>query len=128
MTVGRNGRVRVHWNLHRGGYSVTVKGRVTAKVGRVCLRDVRFVVSDALLAYMRGLGKRKVVAWCEGVPCEDCTAHASSGAPVVTFNPWKGDRFTDRATGAVVEAADHVHLETGTRSDGTPGPIATVVG
>jgi len=120
-------RVRVHWNLHRGGYSVTVKGRVVATPSRVCLRAVRFVVSDASLARMRRLGRRKVVAWCEGVICEGCEAHAAG--EVVTFNPWRSDRFHVAGdVGRVVEAADHVHLDSGTRSDGTPGPVSRVVG
>jgi|SRR5215475_8121477 len=117
------GRVRVHWNLHRGGYSVTVGGKVVAKPDAVCLRDVRFVVSDAGLARMRRLGRRKVVAWADGVVCG---CHDATGDGVhVTFNPWKGDRFTVRETGRTIETAGHVTFTcTGTGKARVPVTLA----
>jgi hypothetical protein len=119
-------RVRVHWNLHRGGYSVTVRGKVTATPDAVCLRNVRFVVSDAGLARMRRLGRRKVVAWAEGELCA-CAPGATHDGPTVTFNPWRGDRFTVRETGAVIEGATHVAMTSGVGADGKAFPLATVL-
>jgi hypothetical protein len=109
-------RVRVHWNLHRGGYSVTVKGRVVATPASVCLTDVRFVVSDASLARMRRLGRRKVVAWAEGTVC-DCArcpcSDPGTATPVrVSFNPWKADRFYQSGTGRTIETATHATFRT----------------
>jgi len=118
-------RVRVHWNLHRGGYSVTVKGRVVDTPAAVCLRNVRFVVSDAGLARIRKLGRRKVVAWAEGELCSPVEAPA--GAPTVTFNPWKGDRFVIRETGAPIDQASCVRFSSGTKPDGSTFPLAEVV-
>lgn len=104
-------RVRVHWNIQKGGYSLSVPSdiRVVGRMESCCLKEVTFVVSEKQLARMRGLGKRKVVAWAEGTLCECGKEH---GTTEVTFNPWKGDRFTDRTTGAVVESAAHVHMTT----------------
>jgi hypothetical protein len=120
------GRVRVHWNLHRGGYSVTVGGRVVATPASICLRDCVFVVSDASLARMRRLGRRKVVAWIEGVVCDDCADHATGDR--VTFNPWRADRFHVAGDPTrVVETAAHVRMDSGVDATGKPVPVATVV-
>jgi hypothetical protein len=110
-------RIRVHWNLHRGGLSVTRGGVVVAKPETVCLHDVTFIVSDAQLARMRRLGKRKVVAWVEGRDC----GHACGleGGVEVTFNPWRADRFHMRGTGAVVSSADACRIES------VPAPTKT---
>jgi len=119
-------RVRVHWNLHRGGYSITVKGRVVATPDHVCLRDMRCVVSDASLERMRALGRRKVVAWMEGIPSDHCSARATGD--VVTFNPWRAARFHVAGNIArVVTGATHIHLESGTNSAGKACPVARIV-
>jgi hypothetical protein len=39
--------VRVHRNLHRGDWSVTIKGKVVAHVETITLRNVTFYVSQA---------------------------------------------------------------------------------
>jgi hypothetical protein len=124
-------RVRVHWNLHRGGYSITVRGKVVATPASVCLTDVRFVVSDASLARMRRLGRRKVVAWAEGDVC-DCArcpcSDPGTATPVrVTFNPWRADRFHEAGTGRPIETARHATFRT-RQTDGGPVPETLIHG
>lgn len=107
---------------------MTIKGRVVATPDHVCLTDATFVVSDAGLARMRRLGRRKVVAWVEGTWCEGCAHAVPTDAPVVTFNPWRADRFHVAGdVTRVVEAASHVRLESGTNGDGKACPVARVV-
>jgi hypothetical protein len=110
-------RIRVHWNLHRGGLSVTRGGVVVATPETVCLHDVAFLVSDAQLARMKRLGRRKVVAWVEGVDCGHRCDHA--GGVEVTFNPWRSDRFHVRATGETVTRAETCRIES------VPAPTKT---
>jgi len=116
------GRISVHWNLQRGGYSVTLdKKRVIAKPDAVCLTNVRFVVSAAQLRRMRGLGRRKVVAWIEGDVCP-CHGPLSDGVEI-TFNPWRADTFHERGTGRPVRTASHVSLTMRTGPDGVRTPL-----
>lgn len=118
-------RVRVHWNLHRGGYSITVRGIVVEQPAAVTLRDVHFVVSAKGLARMRRLGRRKVVAWATGMVVPE-PERFPVDAPTVTFNPWRGDTFTVRETGEPITGARCVAFLSGEK-DGAAVPVAIVV-
>lgn len=119
---------RVHWNLHKGGYSVSQKTpdgwRVVSNPEAVCLRDVRFVVSAAGMARIRARGVRKVVAWAEGTP-RACTCSAPADAPTVHFNPWKAETFV--VDGTRIDAASHVHFESIVTADGKTVPLTRVL-
>src|SRR5262249_53288772 len=100
-------RVRVHWNLKKGGF--VVRG-LPVRVGdmrytdAVCLRDARFVVSLATQAQCRAKGARWVHAWVEGTPCG---CGAMDGA-AVTYNPFRDEWFVIEGTKLVVTHATHV--------------------
>jgi len=114
-------RVRVHWNLTRGGYVVRglpMRPGDMEYTDAVCVRNARFHATPAGAAYCRGfvnkrtgkVGARFVVAWVEGERC-DCLAVAA-GDRLATYNPFRGDTFRTVDTGEVVEAAEHVTFTT----------------
>ena len=102
-------RVRVHKNLQRGDWSVTVRGVVVANVDAITLADVRPVYWTGGLARVRaaadaGRPRRRVCAWLEGAICE-----TPQGLPAreITFNPYRADAFHTR-DGSPVARADYV--------------------
>jgi hypothetical protein len=87
-------RVRVHWNLHRLDWSVTVHGLVVANVPDITLADVTFRVQPAGLARIRASGRRAVCAYAVGVVTAVGTGPDVTGMERVSFNPHRGDTFT----------------------------------
>lgn len=64
-------KVRVHRNLHRGDWSVTVRGIVVCNVASIALADCHPVYWQGGFDYIearKAIGKprRRVVAWIEG--------------------------------------------------------------
>src|SRR5262245_46567829 len=118
----RNGtRVRVHWNLTRGGFVVRglpMRPGDMQYVDSVCIRNATFKATPAGAAYCRGfvnkktgkVGARFVVAWVEG---ERCDCHAVSGeSTLATYNPFRGDEFVRCDDGTPVRTASHVVFTT----------------
>lgn len=104
-------RVRVHWNLTRGGFVVRglpVKTGDMEYTDAVCLRDARFVVSDKGREYCRAKGARWVHAWVEGERC-DCGSVAGSS---VSYNPFRDESFVETGTTTAVRSAGHVAFRT----------------
>lgn len=111
-------KVRVHWNLHLGGYTVTPLpkrvGRYT-RVDRVCVKDAQFVVSEKGRDYCRtetaksGKSKRWVHAWVEGELCE---CHSDSAGTDVSYNPFINQGFVERGTQRLLASASHVDMQT----------------
>lgn len=62
-------KVRVHKNLHRGDWSITVRGRVVAHVASICFADVTFKIRETARLQVIERRCRQVHAWCEGVVC-----------------------------------------------------------
>jgi hypothetical protein len=89
-------RVRVHYNLHRGGFSVisTATGRVIAHVTDITMTGVRFRVQPAGLAQIRAERRRAVCAYAIGTVAQVNTAPSLAGRRRVTFNPYRADTFT----------------------------------
>lgn len=86
-------RVKVHFNRHRGDWSVTRRGRVIANVADVTLIEVRFVVQAGGLARIRATGTRSVIAYATGVVTAYDTRPDLCDWEPVTFNPFTADTF-----------------------------------
>ena len=100
-------RVRVHYNLHRGGFSVVAGNRVAANVADITLTAVTFRVQPAGLARIRREGRREVCAYATGLIEAFQTAPDVTAMQKVAFNPHRTDTFTLR-DGTPVHAAPHV--------------------
>lgn len=59
-------RVKVHWNIHRGGYSVLQSGRVRAYTSEISLTDARMLVQQAGWRKPAETGVRNVHAFVSG--------------------------------------------------------------
>ena len=101
-------RVRVHYNLHRGDFSVIDPriGRVVANVSEITLTDATFRVQPGGLRTMRERKQRAVCAYAIGYVAEVEGSRDLTGYDRVTFNPWRADTFT--RDGAPVHAAPQV--------------------
>ena len=102
-------KVRVHWNLHKGGCVVrNVPNRPgdMRYTDSVCLRNVRFVVSESTMKRIQKEGVRSVGAWLEGELCE-CGKHDGVG---IHFNPFRSWDFTRGDDQSAVHFADHVSI------------------
>src|ERR1017187_4414252 len=100
-------RVRVHYNLHRGGFSVVAGNRVAANVADITLTAVTFRVQPAGLARIRREGRREVCAYATGLIEAFQTAPDVTAMQKVAFNPHRTDTFTLR-DGTPVHAAPRV--------------------
>ena len=103
-------RVRVHKNLHRGDWSVTVRGRVVAHVAEIVLSDVSFKVRESARQQVIARRCRQVHAWGEGT----VVASAPDEARVaITYNPYRAATFTRRDEGSAVSHCAAVHFTAG---------------
>lgn len=89
-------RVRVHYNLRRGGFSIVVRNRVAANVPCITLTAVTFHVQPAGVARIRRKRRREVCAYATGVIEEFGIAPDISSMQRVRFSPDPGrpDTFT----------------------------------
>src|ERR1017187_2795869 len=100
-------RVRVHYNLHRGGFSVVAGNRVAANVADITLTAVTFRVQPAGLARIRREGRREVCPYATGLIEAFQTAPDVTAMQKVAFNPHRTDTFTLR-DGTPVHGAPRV--------------------
>ena len=103
-------RVRVHWNLHKGGLVIrNVPNRKGDMIytSQACVKNARFVVSAAGLRRIRARKQREVIAWVEG---DLCNCDQIDGCEV-RFNPYVNEAFFTKATNRALKAADHVGLQ-----------------
>jgi hypothetical protein len=95
--------MRVHRNLNRACWSLTVRGERVRHVAAWALAGVRFIVSVAGRARVLARNTRDVHAWAEGaavpVPAD------LTGLVAVTYNPHRAGQFTRRDTGEAVTTA-----------------------
>jgi hypothetical protein len=107
----------VYYNLTRKVWSLRVKGLVWGHALAVEIRDAKFKVSEAGRQRVLRLKKKFVHAGVEGAAsvvaggAEALREHydAKYGRGVeVSYNPFKGPGFFDRATGVVLRGADVV--------------------
>jgi len=101
-------RVRVHFNLHRGDYVISQRGRVVAYAERVTLDRAEFKVSDAGRRRVLSSGQRSVHAWIWGT-LVDCRPRDLFGAVRVTYNPRRDESFVVADSGERIDAARRVH-------------------
>lgn len=88
--------VRVYRNLHRGGYSIKQGRQVVAHAERLCLKDVRFIVSERGRQRVLRDGHKCVHAYAEGIICSSgmgVTAESTRLPVKVVYNPWIMDSF-----------------------------------
>lgn len=100
-------KVRVHKNLHRGDWSITVRGRVVAHVASICLADVTFKIRETARLQVIERRCRQVHAWCEGVVC----ALPQGDRTPITYNPYRCGSFTTR-NGKPLAHCEIVHMTT----------------
>src|SRR5262249_21845520 len=99
-------RVRVHKNLNRGDWSVTVSGKVVAHVREVVLAGVTFRVREGARQRVLARKCREVQAWCEGVLA---ALPSGLGETPITYNPYRAGAFTTRA-GVPLARCEYVHF------------------
>ena len=86
-------RVRVHYNLHRGGFSVV--SRTTGRViGHAATSPWPMSSSGYSRAPWPGYAPRAVCAYAIGTVTAINTRPGTAGLPRVTFSPWRADTFT----------------------------------
>lgn len=103
-------RVRVHYNLRRGDYVISQRGRVVAYAPALVLGEAEFRVSAAGRARVLRLRQRSVHAWIFGrllsVGDGLTGSHAApSSAPRVTYNPFRSPTFELAETRRPVSSA-----------------------
>jgi hypothetical protein len=88
--------VRVHYNLHKGGFSVVSRttGRVVAWVRDITLTEVTFRVQPSGLARIRREHCRAVCAYAVGTIQSVNVSPDLAEMNRVTFNPYRADEFT----------------------------------
>jgi hypothetical protein len=102
--------MRVHRNLNRACWSVTVRGEPVRHVDAFALSGVRFIVSAAGRARVLTRNVRAVHAWADG---EACDIPTDTGALVpVSYNPYRSGAFLRRDNGAPVHSAHLVVFTT----------------
>jgi len=100
-------KVKVHWNLHKGGYSVT-----NTKTGRVMPEFTdNIVITNPVAKIAQGkyddchtVGKRHVCAWITGEMIDSTHASVDSAGVLSTlingdmlsYNPFKNRHFTNQ--------------------------------
>lgn len=114
--------VRIHFNLHKGGYTITDPraGRVSGWVTTATLTGVRFRVKPGTLAKIREDGRRAVCAYATGILTSyGDTAPDTAGMAKVTFSPWRpADTFTLADGTTPVTEADAVVFAAASRKQG----------
>ena len=100
--------VRVHKNLRRGDWSVTVRGKVVAHVPSVTLANVTFKVSEKRRLAVIAMHAREVHAWCEGTIAAPLPA--SMPRVPITYNPFRCGSFHRRDNGEPLTACQFVEF------------------
>jgi hypothetical protein len=94
-------KVKVHWNLHKGGFSVT--DRKTGKIIKAITDNITIANPIAKLAAGKlqdchDKGKRHVCAWIIG----DLVEYQPLNGEAITYNPFKSDNFISVQTGELM--------------------------
>ena len=122
-------RIHVHFNLHKGGFSVmSLSTRtVIARAGNITLTDVRFYVQPRGVARIRDKKQRSVVAYAIGTieSVDSSPAPATAGLLKVSFNPYRAAAFTT-ADGTEVSQAGYVIFASAVK-DGRPAGYAWIL-
>jgi hypothetical protein len=113
-------QVRVHKNLRRGDWSVTVRGRVVAHVPAITLANVTFKVSEARRQAVIKQHAREVHAWCEGTIAAPLPAAMPRVA--ITYNPFRCGSFHRRDNGTPLAACQFVEFTDSARAAGLIRP------
>lgn len=101
-------RVRCHKNLHRGDWSISLKGKVVAHVPEIVLANVTFKIRETARQRVIARKCREVHCWAEG---EIALAYpAGLEALPITYSPYRAPTFTARATGAPVTSCQFVYF------------------
>jgi hypothetical protein len=66
-TVQVGTKVRVHKNLRRGDWSVTIQGKLVANVPEITLSGVTFYICESMRQRVIERNRRKVHAWAIGI-------------------------------------------------------------
>jgi hypothetical protein len=100
-------RVQCYRNLHRGDWSIRVKGKVVDHRADVVLANVTFHVGAAEQKRIAAGAARSVHAWAVG----DLIDYVPQGARVaISYRPKERASFFRRDTGAAIATADYVHF------------------
>ena len=118
-------KVKVYWNLHVGGWSVTPR----SSGGRVMmdLRQTDLVLLNPVAKFGQGKyhdchvkGKRHVCAWIIGDMVEASDYNVITDRALV-YNPFNNRHFTDQATGEEIAFNKSLgSIATFTQVDGKP--------
>lgn len=100
--------VSVHWNLHKGGYTVIKKGLVVAHLQYLQLQHVSFHVNEKARQQVLKSGRKGVHAKIQGI-LQTCDNEVSQGKIdeafrnpyVITYDPFTHKQF--RCNGEGVE-------------------------
>ncbi len=95
--------MRVHRNLNKACWSLTVRGERVKHVDAFALCGVRFIVSEKQRQRVLARKVRAVHAWADGT---ECPVPATVSALVeVRYNPFRAGTFTRGDTGEPVTSA-----------------------
>jgi len=98
-------RVRVHKNLQRGDWTITVRGKKVASVEAITLADVTFHIWPEGQRRSR-IGKRRVHLWAQGIVCASVPILAETA---LHYCPKEGTAgMTARRDGSDVEHCQFV--------------------
>lgn len=92
-------RLRVHYNLQRGDFSVVDGGLVIASVSTITLANVEFRVGEKMRQWTIAHNRRKVMAYGIGIVVPDET---TDGRVKITYNPFRCGSFHEAETGEPV--------------------------
>lgn len=92
-------KVRVYFNLHKNLYSVkdTKSKLVIAHVNKICLDNVKFIVSEKSRQRVLKDKRKNVHAYVEGI-VRHCEKPLQAHRELLTYNPYKYDSFVIKAT------------------------------
>jgi len=107
--IDRTKRVYVYFNLHKHCYSVRQSGKVVGHMDKVCLSDVRYLVSEAGRQKVLREKRKNVHAGLSGYFVDSVPVPWSSFD--VTYNPYKYDSFVDVDDREPVERSDFAYLD-----------------
>lgn len=102
-------KVRVYFNLHKKLYSVkdTKSNLVIAHVNKICLDNVKFIVSEKSRQRVLKDKRKNVHAYVEGI-VRPCKSFKNEHRELLTYNPYKYNSFVIKATEKPIYNAENV--------------------
>lgn len=105
--VNLDKRVRCYRNLHKGAFSAK-QGIVRFHANQICLKDVRFIVSESGRQRVISEKAKNVHSYVEGFLSE--LPETNCKLVPLYYNPYQTAKWIEKESGRIVETADCVLL------------------